>query len=220
MLLLRDLNEDVQFISEEVAGSKDRNYFVEGPFLCGNVANKNMRMYRMDILRPEVKRYNEEYIKQNRAFGELGHPTGPTINLDRVSHLITSLKEDGNNFIGRAKITTKLPMGAIVKGLLDEGAKLGVSSRGMGSIKSNNEGVNEVQKDFYLATAADIVADPSGPQAFVQGIMEGREWMFLDGKWEQQEQDEARKLIESANRRQLEEIQFKIFENFMSKIAA
>lgn len=218
MLLLRDLNEEVQIISEEATGTKEKSYYIEGPFLQGDIQNRNNRRYAMEILRPEVARYTTEYIKENRAFGELGHPQGPTINLERVSHMIVSLKEDGKNFIGRAKITSKLPMGAIAAGLLDEGAKLGVSSRGMGSVKESN-GINEVQKDFFLATAADIVADPSGPQAFVQGIMENREWMFVDGKWLQQDQDAARKLIESTSIRQLEEVKFRIFEDFMRKLA-
>ena len=216
MLLLRDLNEDVQIINESVNGKK--NWFIEGPFLQGDIGNKNKRYYPLDILRNEATRYTKEYINENRAFGELGHPQGPTINLERVSHMIVSLKESGKNFIGKAKITSALPMGGIAAGLLDEGAKLGVSSRGMGSLKENSEGLNEVQRDFYLATAADIVADPSGPQAFVQGIMEQRGWMFLDGKWTEENNDAVRKTIESTSSRQLEEVQFKVFEEFMYKI--
>lgn len=218
MLLLRDLIvEDVQVITEAVEG-KEKNYFIEGPFLQGNITNKNTRMYPMDILRNEVTRYTKEYINEKRAFGELGHPKGPTINLDRVSHMIVSLKENGNNFIGRAKIASKLPMGQIAKGLLDEGAKLGVSSRGMGTVREHN-GVNEVQRDFFLATAADIVADPSAPSAFVQGIMEQRDWMFVDGKWTTQDNDEAKSLIESTSRKQLDEVKFRVFEEFMQKLA-
>jgi hypothetical protein len=218
MLLLRDLTEDVQFVTETISEGKERSYFIEGPFLQGDIANKNRRRYPFDILQNEVVRYTKEYINEKRAFGELGHPQGPTINLDRVSHMIVSLKEDGKNFIGRAKITKALPMGAIAAGLLDEGAKLGVSSRGMGSVRESN-GINEVQKDFFLATAADIVADPSAPLAFVQGIMEGREWMLVDGRWTQQDQEAVVDKIEKTSQRNLEEAFLSAFEDFLEKIS-
>jgi hypothetical protein len=160
----------------------------------------------------------KEYVEAKRAFGELGHPEGPTINLDRVSHMITSLKEDGNNYVGRAKIMNT-PMGNIVKNLIDGGAKLGVSSRGLGSLKTTNEGINEVQDDFFLATAADIVADPSAPDAFVQGIMENKEWMFINGSWTYQNMDETRKLIEQTKSRQLQEVKIRAFEKFLNSIS-
>ena len=160
----------------------------------------------------------KEYVDSNRAFGELGHPEGPTINLDRVSHIITSLKEDGNNYIGRAKILNT-PMGNIVRGLIEGGAQLGVSSRGMGTLKEREGGINEVQNDFYLATAADIVADPSAPDAFVQGIMENKEWMFVNGSWTYQNMDETKKLIEATKKQQLEEMKFRVFENFMNSLS-
>ena len=170
MKLITEINEEIEYISE-AAGDK-KNYKIRGVFMQGNMKNRNGRMYPMETLQKEVKRYNEEYVNKKRAFGELGHPMGPTINLDRVSHMITSLSPDGDNIIGEAKILDT-PMGQIVKNLIDEGAMIGVSSRGMGSLKEKN-GVAEVQNDFYLATAADIVADPSAPNAFVEGIMEGK----------------------------------------------
>lgn len=216
MRLIQELTEDVEFFAEEAASGK-KNYFIEGVFLQSEIKNRNQRWYPKDTMLGEVTRYNREYVETNRAFGELGHPEGPTINLDRVSHMIVSLKEDGNNFMGRAKIMDT-PMGKIVKNLLDEGAKLGVSSRGLGSLKVNNEGVNEVQKDFYLSTAADIVADPSAPAAFVQGIMEGRDWMFVDGVWTYQNMDETRKMIQQANQKQLEEVTIRVFENFLHSL--
>ena len=160
----------------------------------------------------------KEYVDSNRSFGEFGHPEGPGINLDRVSHMIVSLKENGDDFLGRAKIMDT-PMGKIAKNLLDEGAKLGVSSRGMGSMIANKEGVNEVQGDFYLATAADIVADPSAPDAFVRGIMENADWMFVNGSWTYEKIDETKKLIEQTSRKQLEEVKLRVFENFLSSIS-
>lgn len=216
MKLIKELVEEVQFVAEE-AGDK-KNYFIEGVFLQSNLKNRNGRVYPKEVMQKEVSRYMKEYVDTKRAFGELGHPDGPTINLDRVSHMIVSLKEDGNNFIGRAKIMDT-PMGKIAKNLLDEGAKLGVSSRGLGSLKVNNEGINEVQDDFYLATAADIVADPSAPDAFVQGIMENKEWMFIDGVWTYQNMDETKKLIEQAQQKQLEEVKLKVFEHFLKSIS-
>ena len=175
--LISEAVEDVEFITEEKKGGKD--YKIRGIFMQADVKNRNGRVYPMEILRKEVTKYNKNFIQQNRAFGELGHPDGPTVNLERVSHMITSLTPDGKNFIGEAKIM-ETPMGKIVKNLMDEGAKLGVSSRGMGSLNQKN-GASYVRDDFYLATAADIVADPSAPNAFVEGIMEGKEWVWNNG---------------------------------------
>lgn len=178
MKLITEEILDCELIVEENRGKK--NYFIEGVFLQGNVKNKNGRMYRTETLAREVKRYNDKYVKQGRALGELGHPEGPTVNLDRVSHKITSLKQEGNNFIGKARLM-ETPMGKIAKNLLDEGVMLGVSSRGVGSLRTTNEGYKVVGEDFLLATAADIVAEPSAPDAFVQGIMEGKEWVYKNG---------------------------------------
>ena len=216
MKLISELVEEVEFISEGVGSTK--NYFIEGVFLQSNIKNKNGRLYPKEIMKKEVGRYMKEYVDSKRAFGELGHPEGPGINLDRVSHMIVSLTENGDNFIGRAKIMDT-PMGKIAKNLLDEGAKLGVSSRGMGSMIANKEGVNEVQGDFYLATAADIVADPSAPDAFVRGIMENADWMFVNGSWTYEKIDETKKLIEQTSRKQLEEVKLRVFENFLSSIS-
>lgn len=216
MKLIKELVEEVQFVSEAVNNGQ-KNYFIEGVFLQSNIANRNKRMYSKDIMEKEVQRYVREYVDTKRAFGELGHPDGPTINLDRVSHMIVSLKEDGNNFIGRAKIMDT-PMGKIAKNLLDEGAKLGVSSRGLGSLKMNENGINEVQNDFYLATAADIVADPSAPDAFVQGIMENKEWMFVNGSWTYQDMEQTKKIIQEAHVKQLEEVKLRVFENFINSL--
>jgi len=176
--LFSEAVEDVEYITEEKEGG-GKNYKIRGIFMQADIKNRNGRVYPMEILGEEVKKYNKNFIEQNRAFGELGHPDGPTVNLERVSHMITSLKPDGKNFIGEAKIMDT-PMGKIVKNLMDEGAKLGVSSRGMGSLKQKG-GANVVSDDFYLATAADIVADPSAPNAFVEGIMEGKEWVWNNG---------------------------------------
>lgn len=216
MRLLREINEEVNVITEGV--DKDKAYFIAGPFLQGDITNKNKRRYPMEHLRPEVGRYIREYVDRKRAFGELGHPTGPTINLDRVSHMIVSLKEEGANFIGKAKITTNTPMGSIVKSLIDEGARLGVSSRGLGSLKTNNEGVNEVQNDFHLATAGDIVADPSAPDAFVDAIMENREWMNVDGIWTPQDSETTKKKIHHTPGPQLEAVMMEAFESFLSRL--
>ena len=176
--LIAEAVEDVEYITEEKEGG-GKNYKIRGIFMQADIKNRNGRVYPMEILGEEVKKYNKNFIEQNRAFGELGHPDGPTVNLERVSHMITSLEPDGKNFIGEAKIMDT-PMGKIVKNLMDEGAKLGVSSRGMGSLKQKG-GANVVSDDFYLATAADIVADPSAPNAFVEGIMEGKEWVWNNG---------------------------------------
>ena len=176
--LFSEAVEEIEYVCEEKE-SGDKNYKIRGVFMQADIKNRNGRVYPMEILTNEVNRYNEKFIKENRAYGELGHPDGPTVNLERVSHMVTSLKPDGKNFIGEAKIL-KTPMGEIVKNLMDEGAKLGVSSRGMGSLDQKN-GANYVRDDFYLATAADIVADPSAPNAFVEGVMEGKEWVWDNG---------------------------------------
>ena len=175
--LISEAVEEVEYITEEKDGKK--NYKIKGVFMQADIKNRNGRVYPQEVLQKEVAKYNKNFIKENRAFGELGHPDGPTVNLERVSHMITDLYPDGKNFIGEAKIMST-PMGNIVKNLMDEGAKLGVSSRGMGSLESSN-GANYVKDDFYLATAADIVADPSAPNAFVEGIMEGKEWVWNNG---------------------------------------
>ena len=176
--LISEAVEEVEYITEEKDGG-GKNYKIRGIFMQADIKNRNGRVYPMEVLDEEVRKYNKNFIEQNRAFGELGHPDGPTVNLERVSHMITSLKPDGKNFIGEAKIMDT-PMGKIVKNLMDEGAKLGVSSRGMGSLRQKG-GANVVSDDFYLATAADIVADPSAPNAFVEGIMEGKEWVWNNG---------------------------------------
>ena len=214
MKLISEIVENVQVITE----GKSKDLYIEGVFLQSELANRNNRIYPKAVMEKEVARYMKEYVDSKRAFGELGHPEGPTINLDRVSHIITSLKEDGNNYIGRVKILNT-PMGNIVKGLIEGGAQLGVSSRGMGTLKERDGGINEVQSDFYLATAADIVADPSAPDAFVQGIMENKEWMFVNGSWTYQNIDETKKLIEATRKQQLEEVKFRVFENFLNSLS-
>lgn len=215
MKLIREVFENHDIIVEEKEGKK--NYFIEGVFLQSELKNRNGRMYPESTMDKEVNRYIKEYVDKNRAYGELGHPDNPSINLDRVSHMITSLKKEGTNYIGRAKILDT-PMGQIAKGLLDGGANLGVSSRAMGSIQTNNEGVQIVQDDFMLSTAADIVADPSAPDAYVEGIMEGKEWAFVDGKFVEKDIEEAKKRIRSASVRQLQEAKIRAFQDFLSKI--
>ena len=214
MKLIKEIYETVNYLVEDANGNKTLH--IEGPFLVAEKKNRNGRLYEAATLRKEVDRYTEEYINKHRAFGELGHPETPSINLDRVSHMITSLKEDGNVWIGKAKILDT-PMGLIARSLIEGGAQLGVSSRGMGSLKNVN-GVNVVQPDFYLATAADIVADPSAPGAFVQGIMEGKEWMLVNGVWTEQDHSQAIQQIRKASRREIEEVSLHIFENFMKKL--
>lgn len=214
MKLIKEITETVSILTEEKDGKK--SLFIEGPFLVAERQNKNKRLYEYNTLKKEVDRYTEEYINKNRAFGELGHPDTPTINLDRVSHMVTGLREDGTQWIGKAKILDT-PMGNIAKSLIEGGACLGVSSRGMGSLKMIN-GVNIVQPDFYLATAADIVADPSAPGAFVQGIMESKEWMLVDGKWTEVHLQEAKRQIKKASRKQIEQVSLQIFENFIKKL--
>ena len=217
MRLIKEFNESITYLTEESKDPKKPNVFIEGVFLQSDLKNKNGRVYPKEIMQREVQRYVDENVKTKRAYGELGHPEGPTVNLDRVSHMITSLKEDGNNWIGKAKIMDT-PMGRIVKELISEGAQLGVSSRGLGSLKEKN-GINEVQGDFMLATAADIVADPSAPDAFVSGIMEGKEWVFVNGKWTEQDIDEAKSTISRANIRDLEEEKMQVFSNFLDKLS-
>lgn len=214
MKLIKEITESVNILTEEKDGKK--SLFIEGPFLVAERQNKNKRLYEYHTLKKEVDRYTEEYINKNRAFGELGHPDTPTINLDRVSHMVTGLREDGTQWIGKAKILDT-PMGNIAKSLIEGGACLGVSSRGMGSLRMVN-GVNVVQPDFYLATAADIVADPSAPGAFVQGIMEGKEWMLVDGKWTEVHLHEAKQQIKKASKKQIEQVSLEIFENFIKKL--
>tara|TARA_B100001964_G_C14237956_1_gene603456 strand:- start:372 stop:1016 length:645 start_codon:yes stop_codon:yes gene_type:complete len=204
----------VEYITEDGETGK-KNYKIRGVFMQADIKNRNNRMYPGEILEKEVKRYNKEYIQQNRAFGELGHPDGPTVNLERVSHMITDLYPDGKNFIGEAKILDT-PYGKIVKNLIDEGAKLGVSSRGMGSLEPRRD-MHVVKDDFYLATAADIVADPSAPSAFVEGIMEGKEWVWNNGVVREVDIAEYRKDL-SKKTKDREEKHIKVFENFMSKL--
>lgn len=213
--LIKEEVEAVGFLIEEDKKTGLKNYFLHGTFMQAEVQNRNGRVYPKDVLMQEAARYNDNYVKKNRAFGELGHPDSPTINLDRVSHLITELYPDGNNFIGKAKILDT-PNGKIVKSLLDGGAQLGVSTRGVGSLKPQN-GYSVVQPDFKLATAADIVADPSAPDAFVRGIMENKEWMFEGGVWKEADFDHAKKQIQRASKDQIERVALQLFENFMSK---
>jgi len=219
MKLITEVIEDIQYITEAKESGK-KNYFIEGVFMQGAVKNRNGRVYPTEVLDKEVGRYNKDYVTKNRAYGELGHPQGPTINLERVSHMITKLERRGDDFVGRAKIMTETPYGAIVKSLMDEGAQLGVSSRGMGSLKTNRQGINEVQGDFYLATAADIVADPSAPNAFVQGIMEGAEWIFDDSKgiWVQESADKMRTEMRRMTAKEVEDKKFAMFEQFLNTL--
>ena len=212
MKLITEICEDIEYVVE----SKGKELFIEGVFLQSNVKNRNGRVYPKEVLEKEVKRYTENYINKNRAFGELGHPDGPSINLERVSHMIKSLTLDGDNYIGKAKIMTETPYGAIVSNLIKEGANLGVSSRGMGSVKSSN-GSNVVQGDFYLATAADIVADPSAPDAFVNGIMEGKEWIWENGII--READISQYHEEMKKTTQVEETKLRLYENFFEKLS-
>lgn len=216
MKLIREHIEDVRYLTEASENGK-KNLFIEGTFLVGEAINKNNRMYKMDTLRGEVKRYNEEYIKTNRALGELGHPDTPSINLERVSHKIVSLVEDGNTFYGKALIL-ETPYGQIVKNFIDNDVSIGVSSRALGSVVTTKEGYNLVQDDLRLATAADIVADPSAPGAFVNGIMENKEWMFVEGRFVEADFDSAKKQIQRASSKQIEEVALKLFENYLRKL--
>ena len=214
MKLISEEIQDAEYLIEDANGKK--NYKIKGIFLQSDIKNRNGRVYPKEIMIKEVNRYNKEFVEKKRAFGELGHPDGPTVNLERVSHMITNLQQDGSNYIGEAKIMNT-PYGKIVKGLIDEGAQLGVSSRGMGSLEQRN-GANYVKSDFMLATAADIVADPSAPDAFVQGIMESKEWVWNNGRLVERDVDAWRKEIRSASRRKLEEKKLEIFGNFLKNL--
>tara|TARA_Y100000310_G_scaffold52001_1_gene47864 strand:- start:5837 stop:6487 length:651 start_codon:yes stop_codon:yes gene_type:complete len=216
MKLISEEAVDIEFLTE---AKKDggKNYFIEGVFMQAETKNRNGRVYPKGILQKEAKRYSEKFIKNKRAFGELGHPDGPTVNLERVSHMIEELEEVDNNFMGRAKILDT-PYGKIVKNLIDEGARLGVSSRGMGSLKPAKDGIQEVQGDFYLATAADIVADPSAPDAFVHGIMEGKEWVWDNGILRESEIQEIKNKIENSSRKDREQTLVRSFEEFITKL--
>ena len=216
--LICEVNEDINYITEAKDENGKKSYFIEGVFMQGDIKNRNGRVYPAETLAKEVARYNKEYVEKKRAYGELGHPQGPTINLERVSHMITELKQDGSNFMGKAKIMTETPYGAIVKSLMDEGAQLGVSSRGMGSLKAGKSGAQEVQKDFYLATAADIVADPSAPDAFVNGIMESKEWVWENGVIREATVADYKTEIKKASKSDLESVKLKVFESFLSKL--
>jgi hypothetical protein len=216
MKLITEMNEDVRYLTEASENGK-KSLFIEGPFLVYDKPNRNNRMYTKEIMEREVNRYNEEYVKTKRALGELGHPDTPTINLERVSHIITELRDDGQCYIGKAKIL-ETPYGNIVKNFIDSGVKLGVSSRGMGTLAQSRNGINLVQDDFRLATAADIVADPSAPGAYVNGIMENKEWLFLEGRYVEVDIDNAKKQIKRASGKQVEEVALKLFENFISKL--
>ncbi len=216
MKLIREEIESVEFLVEQKNGKK--SMYIEGVFLQGDIQNRNGRMYPIATLRKEVARYNENHIQTGRALGELGHPDGPTVNLDRVSHKITSLKESGSNFIGKAKILNT-PMGKIASSLIEEGVKLGVSSRGIGSLKPTREGVNVVSDDFMLSTAADIVADPSAPDAFVEGIMEGKEWIWDGGVLRERAAAKAYREINTlVTQKQLDEKKLDVFNNFLNSL--
>jgi len=217
MKLIREEIESVKFITEKLKSGK-QNLYIEGIFLQGNITNRNGRMYPIETLRKEVGRYNESNVRSGRALGELGHPDSPTVNLDRVSHKIVSLKEHGSNFIGRAKILDT-PMGSIASSLIKEGVKLGVSSRGIGSLKPTKEGFNVVGDDFMLATAADIVADPSAPDAFVEGIMEGKEWVWEGNSFREQLASKTKQKIDTlVTQKALEEHKLNLFNEFINSL--
>ena len=214
-LISEHFSDDVEYITEQSDDGK-KNYKLKGVFLQAEIKNRNGRVYPFEVLEKEVDRYNKEFIDENRAYGELGHPEGPTVNLDKVSHMVTSLKPDGKNFIGEAKVMST-PMGSIVKNIMDDGGKLAVSSRGMGSLTKKN-GANYVNDDFYLATAADIVADPSAPNAFVDGIMEGKEWVWSNGLLQEQEVAEMKEEIERQVRSRTANYQALAFAKFLKKL--
>ena len=217
MKLIREEIEDVKILEESRNGKK--SLYIEGIFLQGNIKNRNGRMYPMETLQKEVGRYIKEQVAEGRAVGELGHPDSPTVNLDRVSHKIISLRESGSNFIGKAKILESTPMGKIASGLLSEGVKLGVSSRGIGSLKPTKEGFNVVSDDFMLATAADIVADPSAPDAFVHGVMEGKEWVWEGTVLKERKAEEIKSAIDTlAGKKRLEEHKLDLFNEFINSL--
>ena len=216
MKLIREEIESVEIITETVGGKK--NLFIKGVFLQSEMVNRNGRLYPFNIMEKEVNRYNKDYVQKGRALGELGHPDGPTVNLDRVSHKITDLRQEGKNFVGKAQILST-PMGKIAESLLKDGVTLGVSSRGIGSLRDNTKGYKEVGEDFMLATAADIVADPSAPDAFVQGIMEGKEWVWDGGLLKERLANQTRIKIERASRpRNLEEQKLGLFQDFLNSL--
>ena len=216
MKLISEEATNVEFLTE-TSKSGGKNYFIEGVFMQAETKNRNGRIYPKEVLQKEAKRYTTEFIKKKRAFGELGHPDGPTVNLERVSHMIEELEEVDQNFMGRAKILDT-PYGKIVKNLIDEGAQLGVSSRGMGSLKPGRNGISEVQGDFYLATAADIVADPSAPDAFVAGIMEGKEWIWDNGLLKETQIQKYKDKIEKTSRKEREDVLVEAFKDFIVKL--
>jgi len=216
MKLITEINEEVKFVAEEKEDGK-KSMYIEGVFMQAEQKNRNGRLYPMSVMEKEVSRYVTEYVNKNRAYGELGHPEGPTINLERVSHMIKELRREGNDYYGKAKIMDT-PYGNIVKNLIDEGATVGVSTRGMGSLKESKDGTKVVQDDFYLATAADIVADPSAPDAFVRGIMEGKEWIWENGIIKEVQINEYKKTIQKTSKKQLEENMIKTFQDFLSKL--
>ena len=218
-LISEQWSDDVNYLVEEDPKTGKKNMFIEGIMLQTEVKNKNGRIYPLEVMKKEVKRYNKEYIEQKRAYGELGHPEGPTINLERTSHLIESLEQDGKNFVGKAKILST-PMGEIVKNLLSDGARLGVSSRGMGSLKASDAkgGAQMVQSDFQLATAADIVADPSAPDAFVDGVMEGVEWIWDNGVIKAQKIEDYKNEIRRARSQKLQETKLNVFKSFLENL--
>jgi hypothetical protein len=215
MKLITEINEQVNIITEETEGGK-KQFFIEGPFMQAEQKNRNGRVYPIGVLEKEVDRYTKEYIEKNRAYGELGHPEGPTINLERVSHMIKELRQVGNDFIGKAKIMDT-PYGNIVKNLMLEGAGLGVSTRGLGTLEEKN-GVKYVKDDFYLATAADIVADPSAPDAFVRGIMENKNWVWENGIIREAEIAKYKETIKKSSKRDLEENMLRTFNDFLTKL--
>lgn len=216
MKLITEVNEQINIITEanEAGG---RSFYIEGVFMQAEQQNRNGRMYPLEVLQKETERYVTEYVNKNRAYGELGHPEGPTINLERVSHMTKSLRQEGNNFIGKAKIMDT-PYGNIVKNLMSEGATLGVSTRGMGTLVERNDGVKVVKDDFYLATCADIVADPSAPDAYVRGIMEGKEWVWDNGIIREVDVARQRQVIQKSSKKDLEENMIKVFKDFISKL--
>lgn len=216
MRLITELTEDVQYLIEEKDGNKQ--FFIKGTWIQAEVANRNKRYYPLNIVEREVERYNRDYVAAGRAWGELGHPAGPQINLERVSHRIVQLQREGNNYIGKA-LVTNTPYGKIVEGLILSGGKVGVSTRGMGSLKEGKDGINFVQDDYFLACGGDVVADPSAPEAFVQGIMEGKEWVWDNGVLKPQKIEEMKAEITKASRREVEDVAIKIFENFFNSLA-
>lgn len=215
MRLITEITEDVKYLVEEKDGKK--NFYIEGTWMQGDVANRNKRFYPSHLLEREVTRYNKDYVEKGRAFGELGHPNGPQINLERVSHRIVKLEKTGSNFYGKA-LVTETPYGKIVEGLISSGGRVGVSTRGMGSLKEGKDGVNVVQDDFFLACGGDVVADPSAPDAFVQGIMEGKEWVWDNGVLKEQTITIMKNEIVAAPRKEIEGIALKLFERFVNSL--